>query len=215
MTLDEFVERLEAAAIANDWPVESVDEFLLPRFRGRSDDSVVDQSADIAALRLGAYPVLVAMIELEDIPRIGKDLKRLHGQMVVARSYMKPSEVINAHLLLCATRSKSDVDWRVVKDIAERNEAVCRKVVWMLDPKGIETSWADFIDRTFLATPWRQMDTQPGTALDSTVSVARRVLEDEGLPSVTAAKWVAIAQVETDDPENRVNLLVDALEARS
>lgn len=214
MTLDEFAKRLKDAAAETGWSTERVDDFIASRFRGRPDESVPSAEGTVLGLRIGAYPVLLAMIELEDGPRMDRDLKRLHAQMVVARSYMRPAEVINAHLLLCAVRSKGDNDWQAVKDVAERNEAVCRKIVWMHDPKASEQAWLHFINRTFLARPWRAADTQDSVALDSTVSLARMVLEEAGLTPTSAARWANIAREMTDEHEIRVNRLVDALEVQ-
>lgn len=212
MTLDEFVQRLEASTKDREWTCERVEVFLSSRFRGRIDDSVPSMAGQAVGLRLGTFPVLAAVVELRDVASMQADLKRLHGQMVIARSFMRPEEVINAHILLCARQTSSQHDWRAVIDVAERDEAVCRKLVWNWGSGSLEASYRAFIERSFLAEPWADSQAQPGATLDRTDSLSLRVLQEETLSPAVAARWVQIAGMELDDPEIRVNRFVDALE---
>ncbi len=213
MTLDDFVQRLEASAAEAGWKSERVDKFLSTKFRGRTDDSVLSLADKAAGLRLGSFPILAAVIELEDVARMQADLKRLHGQMVIARSFMRSEEIINAHILLCARETSSQYDWRKVIDVAERDETVCRKLVWNWGSGTLDASYDAFIERSFLAKPWADSAARPGATLDRTDSLSLRILQEEGLSARVAAKWVKIASTEIDDPEIRVTQFVDALEA--
>ena len=213
MTLEDFVQRLEMSAADTGWTSERVEAFLSPRFRGRTDDSVPSLAGKAAGLRLGCFPVLASVIELEDVARMQSDLKRLHGQMVIARSFMRPEEIINAHILLCARETSSQHDWRKVIDVAERDETVCRKLVWNWGSGTLDASYDRFIDRSFLAKPWADSQARPGATLDRTDSLSLRILQEEGLSATVAASWVRIAGTKIDDPEIRVNQFVNALEA--
>lgn len=213
MTLDEFVQRLERSTAAVKWPAERVDVFLSPRFRGRDDASVDSLAGFAVGLRLGAYPVLAAVVELKDLAGMQADLKRLHAQMVIARSHMRAEEIINAHILLCAREASSQYDWRAVIDVAERDETVCRKMIWNWATGSIEASYDNFIARTFLAVPWTDVETRPNAHLDQTDSLSRRVLREAGLSPAEAGAWVRVARADTEDPAIRVTQYVDALEA--
>ena len=50
----------------------------------------------------------------------------------------------------------------------ERNDLVCRKLVWLPPKKANENAQAlrEFVRRTFISKPWRTADSIPQTALD-------------------------------------------------
>lgn len=210
MNIETFASRLETAALEAGWVAERVDTFTATRFRGREDVTVQDPMP-VLGLRLGNYPVLAVALKLEDLGRMRRDLKRLHGQMVVARSYMSQAEVINAHIFVCATVAVGDHDWRAVIDFAERDERVCRKLIWPVQPRTLEASWQAFLDRTFLAQPWDEGGVKLDARLDTSASLSVRILEDAGLTPAQAKAWVRLAAVESEDPQTRVGQMVDAL----
>ena len=120
MTAEELRERLRQAASRMGWTVDDAPDFVAPRFRGRADETTAPLPDKAYGLRLGAYPVVVAPVTLGSVEDMQTSLRKLHTQMVIARSYMRAEEVINAHLFLCAINTASSGDWRSVIDLAER-----------------------------------------------------------------------------------------------
>jgi hypothetical protein len=128
--------------------------------------------------------------------------------MMIARTYMLPEEVINAHILLYAANTAELADWRQVVDLAERDETVCRKIVWIPDPDALEDSFEAFRARSFLATPWHASGITLNAPLDHSQGLAQRILTKAGLSIQAAERWVSSAQQLRDDPETLVEELV-------
>lgn len=208
MNAENLRERLLKAAGHLEWPTAVVPDFVAPRFRGREDDSTTPLPTGAYGLRLGAYPAIVAPVVLGTVDDMQRTLRTLHSQMVIARSYMRPEEVINAHLFLCAVNPTGQGDWRSVIDLAERDEAVCRKIVWLPEPSDLDASFASFRARTFLASPWTLTDERRDAALDSNQGLAQRTLESHGLSAADAAAWIDIVDRLREDPDTMVSELV-------
>lgn len=139
-------------------------------------------------------------------------LRRLHSQMVIARSYMARAEVINAHIFLCAVDATLDTDWRNVIDIAEREETVCRKVIWLPDPTRLDQSYDEFRARTFLAAPWDDLEERHDAQLDHIQGLAAKLLTEAGLPQQIAPAWISIVDQADEDVDTMVERLVRARE---
>lgn len=195
------------------WQAGEVKEFTSPTFRSRPTESEARPIADLFGLRLGQYPVIVAPIALDSVEGVTSALKRLHAQMVVARSYMYEREVINAHLFLCATSPTPTGDWLRLVDLIERDEAVCRKLVWIPKEAAMQESFDILLARTFLAMPWGQIRAVSDAALDQTHDLAQRLLVKHGLTEDLAEKWVSLTERLIDDPESLVTELVQSREA--
>lgn len=201
MTPDVLREHVSETAVSLGWKVEAVPEFTAPHFRGRAQDIREGPIENLAGLRLGAFPVLIAPVKLGSADHMQGSLRELHGQMVIARSYMRPEEVINAHILLCATATDASEDWRQAVDLAERDERVCRKIIWIPDPENLTQSYENFRSRTFLATPWRTSGTVVNAPLDHNQGLAQRILAENGLSRSVADRWVELAEKLKDDPD--------------
>lgn len=213
MTPEILKTMLIETAIAAKWLAVEVSDFTAANFRSRPkslDDSPLQ---DLYGLRLGDYPVLVAPIQLDKSDTLPAAIKQLHSQMVVARSYMQASEVINAHLFLCATSPTPTGDWSQVVDLIERDEAVCRKMVWIPKSTDVAGSYQKFVARTFLAMPWVQSKEVKDVALDQTHELAERLLVKHGLKREAAARWVQLAIDLKEDPDSFVAELVTVAEA--
>lgn len=195
------------------WQADEVTEFTSPEFRSRPAQPDLKPLGGLIGLRLGNYPVVIAPIMLESSDQVKQSLKKLHGQMVVARSFMREREVINAHLFLCATSPTPSGDWKRLVDLLERDETVCRKVVWIPQNTDVQGSFDTFLGRTFLAMPWASVDAVTGAPLDETYELAERILEKHGLEKVVAEQWVIKADQLKDDAKSLVTELVQAREA--
>ncbi|MFG1267619.1 ABC-three component system middle component 1 [Xanthobacter sp. DSM 14520] len=213
MTPDVLKSLLVSAAKSLNWQADEVMEFTSPTFRSRPTESEAKPIRGLFGLRLGQYPVIVAPIALDSVEGVTSALKRLHAQMVVARSYMYEKEVINAHLFLCATSPTATGDWLRLVDLIERDEAVCRKLVWIPKEAAIQESFDALLARTFLAMPWAQVRAVSDAALDQTYDLAQRLLVKHGLTEELAQKWVSLTERLIDDPESLVTELVQSREA--
>jgi hypothetical protein len=213
MTVEMFCKRLCESAAALGWEASTVDDFTAQRFRGRAEVTEKSLPKDAIGLRLGDYPVLVASIELGNLADLQASLRSLHTQMVIARSYMAAEEVINSHIILIALAPDPLQDWRRALDLAERDETVCRKLIWIPNPDDLDRSYASFTARTFLATPWKSAPSVLGVPLDRNQGVVLRMLEKHGLSQEEAARWISLANQIRDDPDNLVVALTTAREA--
>lgn len=209
MTAQDLRDRLFASAHALGWSHEEVPAFVSPQFRGRTDASAAS-IPNIFGIRLGAYPAIVASVTLGSPADMQEALKPLHSQMVIARSYMSPAELINAHILLCATDASPEADWRKALDLAERDETVCRKLIWLPDPKNFGASYEDFRNRTFLAAPWEAANERSDASLDLAQGLAATLLVEAGLTRKVADEWIEIVNQPEQDSGAMIERLVRA-----
>jgi len=212
MTAEDLRDRLLASAAGLGWEAELAPDLVSRQFRGRPDASTAALPELAYGIRLGAYPVIVAPITLGTKSEMLDTLRVLHSQLIIARSYMARDEVINAHIFLCAINPNPDADWRTVIDIAERDESVCRKVIWVPDPNNLDQSYADFRARTFLAAPWEGVAEQHDAPLDQVQGLAETLLIRAGLPKAVAPIWIEIVGQAAEDADTMVERLVQARE---
>lgn len=212
MTAEELRDRLLISAARLGWTAELAPELVSRQFRGRPDASTAALPEVAYGIRLGAYPVIVAPVTLGTKSEMLDALRLLHSQLIIARSYMAPLEVINAHIFLCAVNPSLDTDWRTVIDIAERDESVSRKVVWLPDPSDLDQSYADFRSRTFLAAPWEGVTERHDAPLDQVQDLAATLLVEAGLAEAVANAWIDIVGQTSDDTDVMVERLVHARE---
>jgi hypothetical protein len=210
MTAEDLKKRLLNSAAALGWEATEAPDFVAKQFRGRLDASISMLPTEAYGLRLGAYPAIVAPIVLDEKDEMKSALRLLHSQLVIARSYMSRTELINAHIFLCVVRVSEGVDWRKAIDVLERDEGVCRKIVWMPDSSTLEESYEAFLARTFLASPWRDVSERHDASLDRIQGLAERLLVLAGLPEATAPAWIAAVERHGDDVEAMVEKLVGA-----
>ncbi|WP_428153851.1 ABC-three component system middle component 1 [Brevundimonas sp.] len=213
MTLTEFCDRVLDAATGAGWTANRVDDYAARRFPSGDDEVSPLKSGEVVGLQLGDYPVLAATLHLNDRAALAARLKSLHGQVVIARAYMRPHEVINTHLFLCATESGAG-DWESIVDIAERDESVCRKVVWVPPSENVDQSFDAFVSRTFLARPWEGGDAVLDAPLDHNRNVVKSALVAAGLDAAMAVRWEQLVDKNTDDPDVLVEKLVALMEAK-
>jgi len=211
MTAIDLKDRLLVSAAELGWSSVDAPEFVSPRFRGRPDASTAALPVEAYGLRLGAYPVVVAPVSLGTTAEMQATLRLLHSQMVIARSYMGRDEVIYAHIFLCAIGATPDADWRNVIHLAERDEKVCRKVIWLPDLGALDDSYEAFRARTFLGSPWADVDEKLNARLDVNQGLAAKLLAEAGLAESSVPQWIDTVEATTRDPDTMVTRLADAL----
>ncbi|MBR9779729.1 MAG: hypothetical protein GYB52_08065 [Rhodospirillales bacterium] len=209
MSLEKFCDELISTSRALGWKTKPMPDYASKQFKGREGTADVVLPGKVVGLQLGDYPVLAGEIDLRETDQVKQAIKQFHNQVVIARSYMEANQVINTHLILRGTVIDEASDWRVLIDLIERDEAVCRKLVWTAgDKEGF--SCAELISRTFLARPWRKNDMVNNAPLDHNQGLVERVLIGEGLSAKTAKQWVEHARKFNDRPLLMIPKLVDA-----
>jgi hypothetical protein len=212
MLLDDMCDRLLKAASKKKWDSREEPAIVSRSFRGDPNDLAEKLPLHARGLRLGHYPVLACELELTSRETLNKTLRAAHNQMIVARSHLSGSEVIDAHIFFVAGEPSASADWEQEIDLIERNETVCRKLVWMPDRSDLAGSFEELIGRSFLAQPWDDVAARHDAPLDQNEEIVEQVLQEKGLSPAAASKWVAIAKTENQDPDAIVDLLVSIME---
>ena len=88
---------------------------------------------EVAGLIVGGRPVLVGLLpESSDPTEINGAMRRYRNQAVIARSWLTPDETVDLHLFLASpVGAQGELAWRQAALAIERDERVCRKLVWL------------------------------------------------------------------------------------
>jgi hypothetical protein len=200
--------------------VESKPSYAGQIFAGGSDTPSArlepsDLPNHVRGLQIGRYAVLLTLLpEAPDEEGIGEVVRRVRNQCVVARSYLSPAAALDLQAILLGPRGSEGVDrWKALALIAERDERVARKLVWLRPRKASadEQSFADFAKRSFLARPWVTDAIFSMAPLDN---VSRAAAFDD-LPRDTAGEWIRLASEPEIDPDSLVDQLVASWQRRS
>jgi hypothetical protein len=210
MLLDELCKRLTAAAEGNGWPAVVRADLVEPRFRGSAEPTDVSLPQVTRGLQLGLYAVIAAPLRLTSAETVEADLKAAHNQMIIARSYMSNAQVIDAHIIFVA--DEPGKNWKQHIDRVQRDEAICRKLVWMPALQDLDRSFADFVERSFFARPWLIAEKRDAP-LDQNQQLVETVLREQGLSGRAAKAWVELAASKIDDPDQLVERLVATMKA--
>ncbi|WP_307370716.1 ABC-three component system middle component 1 [Peteryoungia aggregata] len=201
-------------------PVEAKPNFAGTIFAGGSDTpsariEASDLPNHVRGLLIGRYPVLLTLLpEAPNDEGLSDVIRRVRNQCVVARSYLSPSAALDLHAILLGPRSSEGVDrWRALALIAERDERVARKLVWLRpkDANADEQSFDDFSKRSFLARPWVTDAIFSMAPLDN---VSRAASYGE-VPRDTAGEWIRAASEPGVDADQLVDELVASWQRRS
>lgn len=226
-SLSPAVQTLEAgerllACLAADrgLPIESKPRYAGQVFSGGSDTpsarlEASDLPNHVRGLQIGRYAVLLTLLpEAPDEAGIGEVVRRVRNQCVVARSYLSSAAALDLHAVLLGPRGSEGVDkWRALALVAERDERVARKLVWLRprEASADERSFEDFTKRSFLARPWI---TDAIFSMASLDNVSRASALD-GVPRDTAGEWIGLANDPEVDPDYLVDRLVASWQRRS
>lgn len=218
--LDTVERLLMRRAITFGLPVESRPNFAGSIFAGGSDTpsariEASDLPNNVRGLQIGRYPVLLTLLpESPDDEGMTDIVRRLRNQCVVARSYLSPPAALDLHAILLGPRGSEGVDkWRTLALIAERDERVARKLVWLRpkDAGADEQSFDEFSKRSFLARPWVTDAIFSMAPLDNVSLVASY----GDVPRDTAGEWIRAASEPDVEADQLVEELVAAWQRRS
>lgn len=100
-------------------------------------------------------------------------ISQWHGYQqyaAIARTWLLSDFSDDLNLFLVGpTGSKDEREWQNFSRVIERNDLVCRKLVWL--PSSNDHEWAielsAFLEQTFLAEPWKGLATTSGVNLDA------------------------------------------------
>ncbi|MBY3091702.1 hypothetical protein HFO72_12930 [Rhizobium laguerreae] len=169
----------------------------------------------VRGLQIGRYPVLLTLLpEAPDEEGMSDIVRRVRNQCVVARSYLSPSATVDLHAILVGPRGSEGVDrWRALALIAERDERVARKLVWLRPAHAgaDEQSFDDFVKRSFLARPWITDAIFSMAPLDN----VSRATPYADIPRDTAGEWIQAASEPGIDTDQLVDDLVASWQRRS
>ncbi|APG86726.1 hypothetical protein SAMCFNEI73_pB0011 (plasmid) [Sinorhizobium americanum] len=158
--------------------------------------------------------LLTLLPEAPDEEGMSDVVRRVRNQCVVARSYLSPPAALDLHAILLGPRGSEGVDrWRALALIAERDERVARKLVWLrpTDARADEQSFDDFVKRSFLARPWVTDAIFSMAPLDN---VSRAAAYGD-VPRDTAGEWIRAASEPEVDTDQLVEELVASWQRRS
>lgn len=219
MTLEEFADRLAAEASGIGWTVREDSSLVADRFRGRETSDGAKLPRERTGRWLGDYPVIIAPLELAPDASFAAQVRALHAQVLIARSYVPPKNIVDMHLFLLAHSDRLSKEQLTVIDRLERDESICRKQVCVIQ-EDVGKSFGLFAERTFLARPWgveatgRRREFQ----LDQPAALVKEILISAGLSASAADAWVRIADAYRDGdgggPGDLVNQLVIEMEAK-
>lgn len=219
-TLEDAACLLAQRAADLDLSFEAKPDYAEGRFSGGSDSTSArlepsDLPNHVRGLQIGRYAVLVTLLpEVPDEGRVAELMRRLRNQCVVARSHLNPAAVVDLHAILVGPRGSEGVDkWKAVALIAERDERVARKLVWLRprEASADAQSFADFIKRSFLARPWVTSEVYSMAPLDN----LSRAAAYRELPRDTAGEWIRLASEPDIDPDVLVDGLIASWQRRS
>lgn len=217
----ETVERLiTERAVKLGLSVESRPNYAGQIFAGGSDTPSArlepsDLPNHVRGLQIGRYAVLLTLLpEAPDEEGFDDVVRRVRNQCVLTRSYLSPAAALDLHAIMVGPRGSEGVDrWRALALIAERDERVARKLVW-LRPRGASTdeqSFDDFAKRSFLARPWETDAIFSMAPLDN----VSRVAAIDDAPRDIAGEWIRLASEPNIDPDSLVDQLVSSWQRRS
>jgi len=213
--IDDMCMRLLTAARAINWEIRETPELIAHTFRGGGVETDVPLPMYARGLMIGRFPVIACSLRLTSRDDVETDLKAAHNQMMIARSYLSDMQVIDTHIFFVAETPVSDFDWKQQVDLIQRNEIVCRKLVWIWHSGDVDASFESFIDRSFLAQPWQNASQLIGAPLDQNERLVESVLESRGLSAEAASAWVELTKTAPDDERDLVERLVAAMEEKA
>src|SRR5581483_3249415 len=185
---------------------------------GPLEKSLVPNSTDLATASIdlavryvligGHHNVLLGDLgDNASLAMVRQKLRAYHWCAASARSRLAGWQKDDLSLFLVGPAgSEQQADWLIAAGFVERDERICRKLVWLppLDETGTVASVSRFLARTFLARPWEGEDGAPAQELDTGARLQRALEKEEGLAKDEAAtfrQWWAILSEKIDDAD--------------
>ncbi|CAO3408513.1 ABC-three component system middle component 1 [Azospirillum largimobile] len=174
----------------------------------------------VLSLAIGHHRILIGALDERAISDGAQaELRRYLNQAAIAWSWLGQSGDDLLLILVGPEGKDDDGEWQQAVSAIERDERVCRKLVWLprSEPGKRDKSLQALIDRTFLARPWppSQPDAEDGApAISSDLDLMARLfarVTQGGLSAVEARRWIEILTAPEEQPD-LAEKLVAALE---
>ncbi len=212
LLLDRLCARAEQIGLSIDLEARALQErhfslFEDPTLQEPEDPDELPTLQEVRFLRrsicLGDFSVIIGEIgpKPEDVPTALSDHLL---QAAKARSHLGPKKENLLLFLVGPASPASDPNWMYIVDEIERDERICRKMVFLppLAEADVDAEMGWFISRTFLARPWERSTAQAD--LDPLLTT----LNDTGdIPRA----WVPIIQRAEGDASSLVEQLLASL----
>jgi hypothetical protein len=150
------------------WAVKPIQLSLPPALRSdcpRAETEGIETRAFVA----GLYIIILADLG-SDLTKAPADWAAAQRQAAVARTTVAADSGEDLVLILVGPPGSRELaDWRALTMEIERNDLVCRKLVWLPPkmPADNPATLKEFVRRTFLSRPWLATDSIPQIALDT------------------------------------------------
>lgn len=216
--LGDFIERVGRAAGSVGLSLVRREDLESREFRGGRGQETLQASLlpdEVYGAFVGRTPLLLAMLpDSHDEHVVDDAVKRLRNQSVIARSFLRPEQVVDLQLWLSGPLASAENPlWRSVAVVIERDERVARKLVWLRSavPEGHADSFSSFVARTFMARPWAVAPQRSHAQLDR-LTALMSVASDEDVGPEVLRRWFDLAEA-TDDVESGAELIEQLIAA--
>jgi hypothetical protein len=194
--------------------------FLLTHLSARAAELSLPCSMDEAAqilqqrtLRVGHYAVLMSGLGNE-LSQADVWVRAAEYHAATALSGLPDKHREDLHLFLVGPPGACEnLRWIELASLIERDERVCRKLVWLPPQSSMESSVQTFLNRTFLARPWRFLEGLHQPRLDPVAAIVRMLSSRDELrdtPPSALRQWLDVLTQPGDSPD-LVEPLVRAL----
>ncbi|MBF0391211.1 MAG: hypothetical protein HQL38_00895 [Alphaproteobacteria bacterium] len=166
----------------------------------------------MSSLMVGAYPLILGAVTAEHTAL--DEVRRFANQAAVSRTWLHPEQADNLQVFLVGPLgSDASPFWRDRRSQIERDERICRKLMWLPpeEPVALSQSLDLFLARTFLVRPWTKGNSGLSSQLDSLSAIARTPLKD-GLPLALTKEWLDILNRAAEGGEELAAALCATLE---
>jgi hypothetical protein len=137
--------------------------------------------------------------------------------MALVRTRLQPREQADLHCFFVAVAEPGKARfWSRRKDIIERDHRFCRKQVLLVDTaRKVDDQVATFLDRTFLAQPWKTSEEFAARSLDPLGEVSDLLRASVRLTPGQLAYWLDILSDDSIKGRELALALADSLSAMS
>lgn len=172
---------------------------------------------DVVALGVGYHRLLIGSLGDSPSPdHFLVHLQRLQDQAAIAWSWLGGEGEDLLLFLVGPPGSVGNPAWERIRAEIERNEQVCRKLIWL--PSAAEAERGEsvkrFLARTFLAYPWLESGAGAQGVLDR-LSVQAKSLASGDFTEAEAVRWLKILGRDNWETADMAAELVKALEPAS
>lgn len=216
--LDDFVERVARASGDVGLSLVRREDLESREFRGGRGQDTLQASLlpdEVFGASIGRTPVLLSMLpDSHDEDVVDDAIKRLRNQSVIARSFLRPEQVVDLQIWLSGPpASAANPVWQSLAVVIERDERVARKLVWLRSALIEEwsNSFNSFVARTFLARPWTAAPLPSHAQLDR-LSALVSVASDVTIERDVLRRWFDLAEA-TEDVESGAELVEQLIAA--